>query len=258
MGKIYGLLACIGTVAVVSGCAKAPQTKKNYAAETRATFEKLEAETQEIMKPLLEAEKKLQELQICRTKEADQKISEAAEANAVALALTAKVQDTTYINCEGKDLNVGQIQDESQGSVVITGPSVAKPITSVEISSDRTCAKLESDKVVADVKQTPDVPSLVVEADGDVKVPVSNSNLKLGIAMNITEGKNLLKLKYFSCTESIEGFGADGTISQVCTKKELVAEKEVVLNVTITKEVVEGNRRIEKCDKPKVKTADQE
>lgn len=269
MGKFFGLVACIGTLAVTSGCVKPSETKsyENRQLQQKIELEQSNREFQQTVERIKNIQTSpeftkiindLKSQMVCNTKEADQKISTEAEANTVAVALAANVQDTTYVNCEGKEINAGQIVDEAQSSVVVTGPSVPQVITSVEITSERTCAKLESSDVFADVTQVPDSTILAVEADGDVKIPVSTSSLKLGIAMNVAEGKNLLKLKYFNCVETKDVTNEDGTVTKVCGKSELVAEKEVVLNTTLTKQVAEGVRKIDLCKTAKAKTDAQE
>lgn len=264
MGKIFGLLACIGTAAMVSGCVK-PSQAKNYAAEMQGGNDnQIERQADDLNKPLTDVESPVAERLTCVKREASQKISEAAEAAAVTTEIVADVQDTNVVNaqCNGKDiLTEGRVY-EASGSVIVTGPQVTEPIVTVEVESDRTCAKLESYTSVADVTQAQDKTVLVLEADGDIQLPISNS-LKLNNSINVAEGKNLLKVKYFKCIGWIEGFPQGGTPVQACAKTELVAEKEIVLNVAIKKNVIEGVRTEEGCPKKEeapvvVKTGDQE
>lgn len=259
MGKFFGLLACIGTAAMVLGCSN-PQGGTAALAKLRAGMDQQEVERSEITEG---AEERLQEITerlsngTCRKAEADQKISEDAELKAVSKNLVAEEQDTTHVFCDGKEINVGFITYRTETAVVIAGPQVATVITSVEVESDRTCAKLESETKVADVEQDTENKGLILEADGDVRLPISNSNL---VGMTVAEGKNLLKLKYFECAETKSTVHSDGSTTIDCIKKNLLDEKEVVLNVTITKERIEGVRKLDKCEKPadKPKTGDQE
>ncbi len=249
MGKIFGLLACIGTAALVSGCVKAPQGK-NFNSEIRDGNGGIERETVQLDRMLLEDEPVVAEKLTCVKREESQKISEAAEAAAITTEIIADVQNTNVLNaqCSGKDvLTEGRVY-EASGSVIVTGPTVAATIFAVEVESDRTCAKIKSESSVADVSQTQNKSVLVLEADGDIQLPVSNS-LKLNNSINVGEGKNLIKVKYFKCDSFVERIGVAGAASQICEKKTLVAEKELVLNVAIKKNVIEGVRTEEGCPK---------
>ncbi len=248
MGKFFGLLACIGTAALVSGCVK-PSQAKNYTAEMQDGGSRIERESDELNKTLVEAEEPKADKLTCVKREASQKISEAAEAAAVSTEIVADVQNTNVVNaqCNGKDvLTEGRVY-EASGSVVVTGPQVAEQIYAVEVESDRTCAKLESNSSVADVAQAQDKTILVLEADGDIQLPISNS-LKLNNTINVADGKNLLKVKYFKCDETVLQVSAEGS-QQVCVKKSVVAEKEFVLNVVVKQNVIDGVRTEEGCPK---------
>src|SRR5688500_11115757 len=141
MGKFFGLLAGIGTAGLVSGCLALPNGASALS-KFRAGIQQEEVERKEMVSNFEEQAKilseNLAENATCRKKEEDQKISEAAELNAVSAALVAEEQDTTHVECDGKETNVGVIVYPTEGSVVVTGPQVAKVITSVEVESDRT------------------------------------------------------------------------------------------------------------------------
>lgn len=260
MGKIFVLLACIGTAAMISGCSN-PQNGSAALSKLRADMQQQEKVEPNDRIDNIKADAKVADEKLsnatCRKNEADQKISEAAERDAVAATLVAEEQETVYVDCDGKEQNPGIIVYPTESTVVIRGPSISKTITSIAVESDRTCSKIQSDTKVADVEQATAVKDLVLEADGDVKLVVSNSNI---IGITLAEGKNLLKLKYFECADSTTLRNADGSVTVTCTKKNLLAEKQVVVNAAITKQTVEGVRKEDRCEKPveKPKTGDQE
>lgn len=238
MGKIFGLLACIGTAALVSGCVKAPGIK-NFNVEKRDGDTTIERETDLLNKTLLEGDEMTVEKLSCVKREETQKISAEAEAAAITTEITVDVQDINVVNaqCAGKDVLTKGRASEASGLVIVTGPAVASTIFAVEVESDRTCAKISSDTSVVDVTQATDKTALVLEADGDIQLPISNS-LKLKKSINVMSGKNLIKVKYFKCDSFVERVGVDGVVSQLCEKKTLAAEKELVLNVTISENVI--------------------
>ena len=260
MGKFFGLLACIGTAALVSGCSNPQNGSAVLGKFQNQMDQQQDVERTEMIEGAEDKPAEINENRTnatCLKNEADQKISEAAELNAVSAALVAEEQETVHTACDGKETNVGLIIYPTETAVVITGPQVTSIITSVEVSSDRTCAKIESESKVADVNQAVEGKDLILEADGDVRLNLTNSNLK---GMTVAEGKNLLKIKYFECAESTSTTSADGSVAVQCVKKNLLAEKEVVVNAALTKQLIDGVRKINNCEKPadKPKTDGQE
>lgn len=249
MGKIFGVVICLVTVAAVVGCSQPKHKSRTEVAQIDRVGHQVETPAERAMKSTGLA---------CIKEEAEQKIPAELESKAIALELKPEVQETAYIDCDNKATNVGPIVYEAQGSVLIPAPEAKEEIVEVQIESVRTCTKLDSFGLVTNLNQTgPRVLEPVFLAKGNLKIPVTTSSRQNNSELNVVEGKNLLKIKYFSCDEFEETTAPGGAPLKICAKKGLAAEQNVVLNVTSNKQKVEGTRNITRCDK-QVTTGDQQ
>lgn len=237
MGKFFGVVACVVTTAALIGCSKSSSGNKfpslNGQADQKAKQTASRADVKESVKT-----------QLCNKKETAQKISDAATANNVDVVLAPTSQQTVFVMCDGKENDGGVIINAADTIVAIPGATASEPVTIAEIESSRTCAKM---KITSATVLDQNAPS-TVQANGDLSLKVS-TNVQDASGLNVAAGKNLLKIKYSKCTETSQITAADGTTSSVCTKSEVLAEKEVVLTVAINTQLRDGVNKVDKCEK---------
>ena len=131
----------------------------------------------------------------CDKKDSEQPaVSSQVLANKSVIEDQIESKDLEYVNCDGKMIAElhGPVR-KLEKSFEIAAPSyLIEPVKYVSIQNFRTCATQ-----VFDVSEKTFSEFSSLDSTGKISVAVSDENMKMGIRLNVHDGANVLKIRYF-------------------------------------------------------------
>lgn len=201
----------------------------------------------------------------CDKKDSEQpSVSSEALSNKIVIQDLIESKDLEYLGCDGKITKTGHGPErELKKFVVIDAPTeLTDTVSYVSIENFRTCAIHKFDAQDSDVGETENYPSdgktittLMTSSTssraGKISVQLSDSTTKLNIYLNVHDGQNILKVKYFGkCkkqkTEKFPYAKDDSFMN--CEVENEIGSIDVVLDVQVQRPEASG-KKIKICNK---------
>lgn len=202
----------------------------------------------------------------CDKKDSEQPtVSSEALNNKIVVQDEIESKDLEYLDCDGKITKTGHGPErELNKFAVIDAPTdLPEAVSYVSIENFRTCAVHKFDAQDSDIGGTKiDLPDgktmttpMVSSASnraGKIAVQLSDSTTKLNINLNVHDGLNILKVKYFGKCKKQKAekfpFAKDDSFMN-CEVDNEIGSKDVVLDVQVQRPEVSGKKQIKVCDK---------
>jgi hypothetical protein len=197
----------------------------------------------------------------CKTADSEIPEFEEASKNTIQISDQVDLQDVQYVSCNGevdtKDHRV--VKDLSEIVTVAPDSEFGSELTKASISNLSTCSeKMTSDaKDYADTIELPDgdgskttkpLPVLTprISPKGELKISLTQSDIRIGVKLNVREGNNVLVIKYLGeCLEHKEA--QDKNSEPECLKYKELGHKSVLLQVSIKKNELPGTKKENVC-----------
>ncbi|MGE3681134.1 MAG: hypothetical protein AB7G93_05350 [Bdellovibrionales bacterium] len=208
----------------------------------------------EIQLPTFKISELPKEFFVCDQPETN--ISEELKKTAIEVKGVTNVQDRERTDCNGKKtLEPKASLHDFNSNLTITPPEeIRSKVTMADIENKRTCA---SRRLQVDSKETKD-PSLTptaqwaispywIDSDGHITIGVNDTTFVLNSGLNVLPGQNLMSVIYYGrCLGKRNEAG-------VCDKAEELVRKQVLVNVILEKQELNGVRQWDTCYKSKTK-----
>lgn len=201
---------------------------------------------------------------VCDKKDSEQPaVSADVLNNKIIIQDEIESKDLEFVDCDGKLTKTehGPERDLNKFALIEAPGGLPEAVSSVAIENYRTCAVHEFDaqnSAIGGKKSklaeviTPPVASSAVDHSGRMIVQLSDSANKFNFYLNVHEGLNVLKVKYFGkCQKQKEKKVSpekdDSFVN--CEVSKEIGSKDVVLEVHIRRPEVSGKKQIKVCDK---------
>ena len=174
-------------------------------------------------------------------------------------------KDLEYLDCDGKVTKTGHGPERYLNKfAVIDAPNdLPEAVSYVSIENFRTCAVHKFDAQDSDIGGTKiDLPdgktmttpmfSSASNRAGKIAVQLTDSTTKLNLYLNVHDGLNVLKVKYFGkCKkQKAEKFPFAKEDSYMnCEVDNEIESRDVVLAIQVQRPEVNGKKQINVCDK---------
>lgn len=213
--------------------------------------------------------KAIEAAKTCKAADSEIPQFEEASKNTIQFNDQIDLQDVQYVSCDGKVLTKDhRVVKDLEKTVMISPDSEFGPeLTKASISNLSTCAEtLTSDvKDFADTIEIPDgdgnkstkqLPILTprISPKGEVQLSLTQSDLRIGVKLNVREGNNILVVKYLGeCLEHKEA--KDKNSEPECLRYKELGQKSVLLQVSMNKNELADAKKESVCSE---KTKSQE
>ncbi len=155
------------------------------------------------------------------------------------------------VDCENQVHQMGRTPERNlTQSMVIEAPvNLPEPVLYVSIENAKTCSTY-----TMDTQDSISGQNMFSSSDrtGNAFVQVSDSTVKFGLYLNVADGLNVLKVKYFGkCIENSatkNSMAADDSYMNCKVGKE-IGSQDVVLQVNVNRPDVDGIKRVNNCKK---------
>lgn len=176
-------------------------------------------------------------------------------------------KDLEYIGCDGKVLKTTHGPDHDLFKVVtIEAPeNLPEKVQYVSVENFATCAVHKFDAKDANVKgdqiilpdgKTFTIPTIssTAERSGKMAIQISDTTMKLGFNLNVHDGGNVLKIRYFGKCAKLRtqadkiGKASDDSYLN-CEQDNEIGSKDIFLEVKVNRPEVAGKKQIIDCEK---------
>lgn len=174
-------------------------------------------------------------------------------------------KDLEYVDCEGKVTKTehGPERDLSKFVEIEAPANLTEPVSYVSIENYRTCSVHRFDGQDSDIGgqiielpdgktlTTPYVSSAITRA-GKMVLNLSDSTMKLNLYLNVHDGNNVLKVRYFGKCQKLKTEKDRVSMlgeSYNCAEDREIASKDLLIEVQVNRPEVSGKKQIKVCDK---------
>lgn len=164
-------------------------------------------------------------------------------------------KDLEYIGCEGEVTSTGHGPERNLSKLItVKEPTdFSEPVQYVSVENFRTCAVFTFDAKDKDHRRSKDFPWLsYASRSGLAQIQLSDSEAKVNFYLNVRDGLNVLKIRYFGRCEKVRSPLAPDTEKDSfinCEKGKEIGSQDVVLSVNVHRPEVSGKKQLKFCEK---------
>lgn len=207
-------------------------------------------------------------LDTCDKKDSEQPaVSTEVTANKIVVQDEIANQDFEMLNCKGGVTSKGTAPVRTLSKfITLSAPAnLNEPVAYVSVENFRTCTKNTfdaQDSGIDEKKLTlPDgkvftIPSTLSQSDrkGEVSLQISDSTISIPMWLNVHDGLNVMKVRYFGACQKFKANKAAGAKDDSylnCEVPKEIGQKDFVVEVQVQRPQISGTKQIKDCDVPK-------
>jgi hypothetical protein len=246
MGNIYKIISLIVTAVMVLACDTDPTIKM----PADPTMPDLNAEVMKSFK-------------VCDKAESTKQLTKDSFANQILLEDRIESKNYEVQNCKGEiiEKGYGPVRIYKKRKEIAAPEDLSQSVTFIEVENKRTCSKYRiytsanaflPEEVDLGNGQKIKLPILNTEAqpDGTINLLLTDSIYKFFNATHLANGKNLIQIRYFgNCLDNNRVQKANLQVSHSCETAELIASKDLQIELKIDRPRVDGVEKTSKCSK---------
>lgn len=190
---------------------------------------------------------------VCNTPDAKMALADFNEASTIAVEGSETLRHVETTDCDGKvEKSTRRVELFDQSIVVNPNKELAQKLNFLTVENVRTCSTLKVEALNEDefetlktqnkttVKPFPKSSSASVAGDAVIMLldsPIKADHLNIK-KLNVDDGNNIVKIRYFGkCLKYAEKIDDTKKDSENCLEAELVDEKQILLQVKITRKI---------------------
>ena len=188
---------------------------------------------------------------VCNKTDSEMALANFNNESTVAVEGTETLQEVETTDCDGKvTKSISLVERFKQSIDISPDTELTQQLNFMSVENVRTCATIKISAVeqakFEDLKNEKLLPGLTpfgkdssASIVGDAQIVLFDSPIKREQTdLNVSNGNNVLKIRYFGkCLKYAEKIDDKKTDSKNCLEAEVLAEKQILLKVSITRKV---------------------